>query len=89
MGKDARNGETSVEDGRDSVVGDGAFFLEENGREDDLGPLDANVFDAWVHGSLASKTPSYRLRKSDSKQKGSLFKISKVAAEPSLGLKTS
>ena len=50
MSEDARDGQTGVEDSSDSVVGDGAFFLQKHGREDHLGPLDAKIFNARVHG---------------------------------------
>src|SRR5690348_7661179 len=50
VSEDAGDVEAGVEDRGDGLLGDGTFLLEENGREDHLGPLDANVFDALIHG---------------------------------------
>jgi hypothetical protein len=50
MGKDAADVEARVEDGGDGLLGDGALLFEEDRGKDDLGPLDANVFNALIHG---------------------------------------
>ena len=51
MREDAGDVEARIEDGGGRLFADGAFFFEEYGRKDDLGPLDANVFNALIHGS--------------------------------------
>ena len=33
-----------------AVLADGAFLFEEDGGKDNLGPLDAKVFNALIHG---------------------------------------
>ena len=49
MCEDAGDLEARVEDGGDGVFGDGAFFFKEDRGKDNLGPLDANVFNALIH----------------------------------------
>jgi hypothetical protein len=50
MREDAGDVEARIEDGGRCLLGDGAFLFEEYGGKDHLGPLDANVFNALIHG---------------------------------------
>ena len=45
-----------VEDGGRGGFGDGQFFLEKDGRQDDFGPLDADVFGGVEHGWVSLGT---------------------------------
>ncbi len=50
MREDAGDIEARVEDGGRGLLADGAFLFEEDRGKDNLGPLDANVFNALIHG---------------------------------------
>ena len=50
MSEDAGDGEAGIEDGGNGFIAGGAFLFEEYRGKDYLGPLDANVFDALIHG---------------------------------------
>ena len=41
-----------VEDGGRGGLGDGALFLKKDGRKDDFGPLDAEIFSGVEHGLI-------------------------------------
>ena len=47
--EDAEDLEAGVEDGGDGGFGDGELFFKKDRGKDDLGPLDANVFNALIH----------------------------------------
>jgi hypothetical protein len=49
MREDAGDIKARVEDGGRCLLGDRALLFEEDRGEDNLGPLDANVFNALIH----------------------------------------
>ena len=50
MREDAGDVEARVEDGGCCLFAGGSFLFEEDRGKDNLGPLDANVFNALIHG---------------------------------------
>ena len=59
MREDAGDIKARVEDGGRGLLAHGAFLFEEDRGKDNLGPLDANVFNALIHGHfLWVRTPA-------------------------------
>ena len=58
--KDGDDFLAAVEDGGGRGVGDGEFFLEKDGRENDLRPLDTNIFSGVEHGLISGRAECSR-----------------------------